>query len=707
MPYKIAQLIIHDPHHSQKTGEILIQPASESNEADLFILIEIDSSRPQDYQFIEQFLNTAYAAYENTQFTTGEKSLELILQRLNEELPNFLPRQRKWLERFHCLVALASREKLYFTTFGKIKVYLIKPALMKEIVGQTETQENKIFSYTLSGELGFEDKILFTTESLINYLSLEKIKKTIATLPPQSAVAHLSNILQATPPEVSFFSLILQPGTKKIDLNLESQTTKLTIPTTSKNSLDQLLLVEKETEKILTPPSFIQSIKERIKRKAISTFLKESTPKIMAKQRQPFSLAFFIQDLLKWLIKGGGWLRNLIIKIRPNLILKNFKNAPFSFFNKIIVKFKHLSKLNRALIIIILIILLIFSENLIWQGRKQSKLKDEEKYQQMLGEIENKQNGIEASLIYNDTVRAKQLLSEIYTILNTLPKNTKERIAAYQKVTEEIQMIYERVWKVTNILKPLTLINYSEINPVADVFKIVLKENSLFGLGRNNQLIISDLTNNQSKISENYQLQLEHFAFFPKIKKIIGNTTDKKFYAVNENEISQLSVNLPSSLKQIDDLTFYLDKMYLLDKAANQIFRLTLNGNNFTSPKNWLKDNAPVNQAVSMAVDGYLYLLLDNGQIQRYASGNQRDFPKISLEPALTAPKEIYTDADAQYLYVLDPPNKRFIVLSKEGEVKNQYYSEKFNDLKDFIVQEKEKKVYLLNSNQVLVVAIQ
>lgn len=47
-------------------------------------------------------------------------------------------------------------------------------------------------------------------------------------------------------------------------------------------------------------------------------------------------------------------------------------------------------------------------------------------------------------------------------------------------------------------------------------------------------------------------------------------------------------------------------------------------------------------------------------------------------------------------------------MLAKDtGEVKNQYYSEKFDNLKDLIVREKERKAYLLNGSQVMMIALQ
>ena len=173
MPIKTAQLVIHDPHHSKKAGEILIQPAQEEGGADLFVLIEIDSAESHDYQFIEQFLETAHLAYQSSQISNAEKSLEQILQKLNQEIETISPKQKNWLNKLHCTVALVSNNELFFSTLGKIKVYLIKPTLIKEIADRDDGEHK--FSHTLNGALKTGDKILFSTDNLLNYISLDKI----------------------------------------------------------------------------------------------------------------------------------------------------------------------------------------------------------------------------------------------------------------------------------------------------------------------------------------------------------------------------------------------------------------------------------------------------------------------------------------------------------------------------------------------------
>ena len=698
MSSKIAHLIIHDTRQSQKSGEIFIDSLPENPESYVIVVIEIDSKKAEDQQFIEQFLAATIAAFESSKLTTAEKTLENILYRLNDEVPNLLPKNKRWLEKFHCLVAIFEQGHLYFSTFGKIRVYLIKPTSIKSITTKPEEVISKIFSFTLSGEIKNDDRILITNENLINFLSLDKIKKTVSTLPPKSAIAHLGNMLQATSPEISFFSVILQASNLPDEVSdiERPPLTKLAAPTTSKNSLDQLITVENETTKILTPPSIFHSVKESLKQRSYFGWLKK-----IKFGNVPKFLINLLNRLFKLFPKMANGLKNLwpYLKSFPKL-KESIKNR----FTKISQWFIKLSKVNKALIVMLAVILLVFSQNLIWQGKQQAKIKNQAKYQQILGEIESKRTGIEAALIYNDTFRAKQLLSDINGLIAQMPKDTNSNNTQYQDTIKKIKDIANRVWHVNNIADPAVITDFQSVNQTADLKQISAANRTLYAVGSNNQLFTVNLDTKETKQLTDNSVTLLNPKNSSQANQIIANTADNKFYSIVDGKITELTVKLPSSLQQINDLDFYYDKMYLLDKASNQIYRLTQSGKNFGLPKTWVSDKTSVQNGVSMAIDGAVYVLTDSGQIIRFNSGKKNDLAALTVDPALTSAQQIFTGSDLKNMYILDKQNKRIVSFDKQGNLQNQYYSDKFDDLKSIFVNEKDKKIYILNSQKIFLI---
>ena len=54
------------------------------------------------------------------------------------------------------------------------------------------------------------------------------------------------------------------------------------------------------------------------------------------------------------------------------------------------------------------------------------------------------------------------------------------------------------------------------------------------------------------------------------------------------------------------------------------------------------------------------------------------------------------------YIFVFDKTQKRLIIfLKKDGSFINQYSSDKFTDIRDFAIDDKNKKAYFLNDNTI------
>ncbi len=722
MNYKIAQLALYNPHHSRKSGELLIEQPTEQNPNGLLILLETETNTQNDLQFIQTFLEIAYGAYEQSLFHEAEKTLENILGALNDHLPGLSPKNYDWQNHFSCFIGLTLSAKIYFSSYGKIKTYLIKPTLIKNLNSPAEPEDlkkNQLFDYTLSGELKAPDRFLVAGETVTDYLSLEKIKKIITTLPPISAVAHLTNILEAAPPSVSFFAIILEavPAARSATnpaLNPDIKA-KTASSLSSKRSLDQMLKTQAETEKILKPPSLIDLVKNRFKEKpqlntgeAATKVPPEATIKF--KTRRPKGLIESTAKLKKpllWILKNSLHYLKICWEF---LVIKEKHQAASDWLANLleqaIKKFTALPKTHKIAVVTGLVLLLFFSQSLIWQGQRTAALKAAQAYGQALDEFNNQKSALEASLIYHDTVRAKEILKAMDLLVKGLPQDSKDQLKKQAELAKTYQELFNQAWQITNIIEPLTLIDFQEISAGATINSLLLKNSYLYGLGVANKILAAHTQTAKALVMDSLNLELKTGAVLEKSDKLILATPDKKFFALENDHLKPVTINLPAELKQLDDLDFFGSFMYVLDQSAKQIFRLTNYGDSFSAPRLWLKQNLAVDQIASLAVDGFIYALTKDGDILKLAGGLQQEFPAILMEPELKAPTKIYTQDTSDNLYILDPQNKRFLAVSKEGELKKQYYSDKFNNLKDLIVKEKEKKAYLLNGSKVYVIAL-
>jgi len=101
--------------------------------------------------------------------------------------------------------------------------------------------------------------------------------------------------------------------------------------------------------------------------------------------------------------------------------------------------------------------------------------------------------------------------------------------------------------------------------------------------------------------------------------------------------------------------------------------------------------------AKSLAVDGSVWLLAKNNSLSRYYTGRLQEEISLEIFPEAKEFKKIFTSSALPYLYLLEPAQKRIIILDKKGQIIKQFQSQKFDNLLDFAVSEDGKTIYLLN----------
>jgi DNA-binding beta-propeller fold protein YncE len=149
-------------------------------------------------------------------------------------------------------------------------------------------------------------------------------------------------------------------------------------------------------------------------------------------------------------------------------------------------------------------------------------------------------------------------------------------------------------------------------------------------------------------------------------------------------------------------LGIYNGNLYALDGLNGQILKNDKSGNAFSAPKNWLADNTDIKGGVDLAIDGSIYILKENGDLLKFLKGKKTDFTLDKIEPALQAPTKLYLTADQKFIYIMEPKNERIAIFDKAGKYILQYSSDKFNNLKSFYPDEKNKLIYVLNSTEIL-----
>src|SRR5439155_24514217 len=103
----------------------------------------------------------------------------------------------------------------------------------------------------------------------------------------------------------------------------------------------------------------------------------------------------------------------------------------------------------------------------------------------------------------------------------------------------------------------------------------------------------------------------------------------------------------------------------------------------------------------SMTIDSSVWLLGENGTIQKFTKGLQDSFAVKRYTQPISKTSLLYTDVDFESLYILDLTNKKIIVVNKDGTYKRQFDVKEFGDLISFSVDEKNKKMFVATEKTV------
>ncbi|PJA49210.1 hypothetical protein CO169_02625, partial [Candidatus Shapirobacteria bacterium CG_4_9_14_3_um_filter_39_13] len=151
---------------------------------------------------------------------------------------------------------------------------------------------------------------------------------------------------------------------------------------------------------------------------------------------------------------------------------------------------------------------------------------------------------------------------------------------------------------------------------------------------------------------------------------------------------------------EIVDIEGFTGSLYLLD-SQGEIWKYPAIEGGFGEKQKWLQQKADFSSAVSLAIDGSLWVLTQDGQILKFLQGQKDSFALSGLNKPFFEPRALFTDFDSQNLYVLDKGNARIVVLSKNGEYQAEYHWSELNQAQDLVVIEAEKKIFCLLGNKI------
>jgi hypothetical protein len=596
-----------------------------------------------------------------------------------------------------------------------------------------------MFSNIINGEMTEKDNLLFCNDTILEYLSQNELMEIVTDSSLSSSIKEIQNILEEHSEDNDFYAIAINPATREVDgapiVENESEEDEDTTPikrVPSQNSINKLISTQENTEKYLAP-SMVPNWKKALiliyigLKKSLFFLLKyikvgaiklaeltkvgatygknrigEKTQKTKTNQPEEEVMEEDIKEEEEEIEEEPQKEIYTHQKYKEGQGLsQNISN----WLNNQIEKFVGLNKIQQTLLILAVILLFFFSQSMVWQGRT-ALMSDKTSTSDKISQIEEYLNTGEAQNIFNDESGAKESLTLATSLMEEIPDSRKYK-GDKESLQQRIDELTGSLQKISYVDNPQVISDLSNQNSEANIVSIYKFGDLIFAFDNQNQNIYKvDLINKQTisrQLSSNFN-DVKKIVAIDENNVIILNGS-KELYKYNFEDNTAQNTLMASDT--VSDFDIYGGKLYSLRPEENQIYKHFPVENGYNSGSAWLKDGASAEGITSIAIDGGIYAVSDNGDISYFMAGKEEVVSFSPTNPPLSSPKQMFSEIESNYLYILDQNNNRVVVLDKNsGSLKTQYTSKEFSDIKSITVEEKEKNIYILSNNKIYLIEI-
>ncbi len=662
----------------------------------LIIIADIQSSLYAYERLLDVLNSTAeqarYLASQMDQDPLGR--FEKLVQRLNEAVAGFSEQEATPLNwnRINVFALELSDDHLCFTGTGHLmNLFLQKQEdgsyrsfdLFGSLEQPTPTDPIKPFASIICGDIKPGDLLMAGSTNLERLRSELRVKERLSSLPPVSAALEIKQDLEHRGIPDDFVAAIIACIEVKASKSVAppALTTEEPEKDKSTQSIERLRRQEEETIKQLSPANPVTEIK-----KTTNAFSQTGD---MAKRITSHALAL-IARVKKTVTKGDS------------MALASLRGMNAGYGTVFTKKKKLVIALISATVV------LCIAGSLWWQHSKKTAA-EIAAWNTTFDTATDQRNRAESDLVYGNEARARSEIDQAKRIIAELPTNTPDRQLKMTKLNKDLTDLQERLKKVITVENVMELTSLSAAVAPGSLTAPVLVKDTAY--------IVDQSTNTVLKISVSTK-EIKRIPLPAGTATIVSGTEGKEsiLFATANNKLLALnkSTDLVKSMdwshvrsSSTNDITLYNSKIYSLDAATDQIWRTSQSGSSFGGESSYIKAaNAPINDGVALAIDSNVYVLKANGTVIQFLQGGQVSFGLYPIDPPLRAASNLWTGVDSTLLYITDPVDKRVLLFDKSGTLKSQLASSHFHQLRDLSVDESNKRMIVVDGNQLLLVPL-
>ncbi len=710
----VSELLIYNPDASEGFAETFVFEPEEKEEEPygrLMILISSDEKTPKTAEISEAIASIMQNEYYHPSERTAEQQFEYAIKRVNDILGDLASAgEISWIGKLNSVITAIVGEEIFLTSSGLASAFLVRRQQLAHLNKESSSvplKPNPLKTYEniINGKLNPDDKFVFLSPSILDYIEKPKIKEIIDRFTPDIAARHLQSKLVSFQEKKAMAALIVSAADPaKSPLPAPAAMPNITVKS---ESAPRAGATPRQTPGALARTSrILRSIAAKTASGTKNTILpllkgkKIASNDKTARTPKPSAAAPSLQEPLTSRkpyaytdLRRKPWWKKLLLTIQnlSKVIWESF----VTWFNK-------LPKTSKILFIVVVALIIAFLISLFAvQGGKQTQ-EQRAIYNNLTTEARQKQEEAQAALIYGNDAKARQLLDESQKIAEDV-QATKYRNDEAAAVLAQIEKERQRLNHITLVENPESVADFSTLGNGVNPQGLILADKYLASYNPNQPSIYTYLLSDKKfeAVEVKTSGQLKAIANSEKEVALLSSSPALISFTFNGTSVDEADAELPAD-QQIVALSLFGNRLYTLDPANNRIQRHSLTVGGFSKPSNWLTEDVDLSGAVDLTIDGSVYVLTSDGRVLKFLRGNRQEFNLGEMTTPLNQPTAIYTNENSASIYILDPQNKRLVVFDKDGQMKNQYISDTFTDLRGMAIDETTNKAYLLNGSKVV-----
>lgn len=636
---------------------------------------ELRNALPQNSKLLDRLASKIKKNYYQLSAQADiEKSFKQGLKQANELLKEEEKQENvSWLGNLNFALLSVKNSKLYFSKAGDIKILLGRAGRVIDISENVEQKEKEypleIFSNLASGSLTSEDKLLVATQEVWRLFAKKDLYSEVLEVfqriqKPNKVYGELKKVFNRHKRNLSDVSGVF------LLIGLGMEAPKLAISPrrfTFSPRLPKIPVVSAFTcfcKKLRGLLSEVVQKSKSFKKPGVS--LPQSREKL---KTAPSS----VKDKLSGLFKF------------PQISLPK-------------ISFPPISTLKKFSILILALIVILGIGNYIFKYQRQKEI---DKAQKILEEATQKAQQAENSLIFKDPQRANRLYQKAWETVRPL---TKPQTPLTSEANSLKQSIETQLFKLNNLEKIDQPNLFFELRDKDFTAKhLTYYDSKLYFIGNNSESPLAYKLSLPSKTLNTLFLDQPVDLGIPTRDSLILLSRPQTLYQIKWGKTYTKKITLPYSDFKIRDWSRFGSNIYFLDSQNKEIVKYNIEPQSkklkgklwLDSPTQQLKDPKDI------AIDGSIWILNQDNSIDRYFGGKYQETLTLNLFPYPENISQIYTSPNSFHIYLLEPQSNRLIIIDKTAQVVRQFQSNKFDDLKDFVVMESSNTIYLLSNSKV------